>query len=105
MKKAYTCDTTKSVIPRLAPKPGARTWGTRPNRTKFSLTHFTNSLRCSLAAGHAATGLAFVSINRNQESVAVGVGEFVSLDIGAVLERTIHFEAIVVLRSEIFHVL
>jgi len=59
----------------------------------------------SLAVGHAAAGLAFVSINRNQESVAVGVGEFVSLHIGAVLERAIHFEAIVVLRPEIFHVL
>jgi len=29
MKKAYTYDATKSVIPRLAPKTGARTWGTR----------------------------------------------------------------------------
>ena len=29
MKKAYTYDAIKSVIARLAPKTGARTWGTR----------------------------------------------------------------------------
>src|SRR5207253_9035978 len=39
----------------------------------------------SLAARHATT-LAFVCIDRNQKSVAVGVGEFVSLQVGAVIE-------------------
>ena len=83
---------------RVRKKKGPRQ---RRGQTKRSLYFFTRSL----AVGHAATGLAFVSVDRNQESVAVGVGEFVSLDIGAVLERAIHFEAIVVLRPEIFHVL
>jgi hypothetical protein len=32
---------------------------------------------------------------RNQEGVPVGVGEFVSLDIGAVIERAVHFEAVI----------
>src|SRR6266849_4824227 len=57
----------------------------------------------SLVAGHA-TGLAFVRIDRNQKSVPVGVGEFVSLHIGAVIERAVHFEAVIVLRPEILDV-
>src|SRR5260370_40652651 len=58
----------------------------------------------SLADRHAA-GLAFVRVDRNQKSVPVGVGEFMSLHIGAVIERAIHFEAVIVLRSEILDVL
>src|ERR1700694_3519604 len=58
----------------------------------------------SLTARHAA-GLAFVRVDRNQKSVPVGVGEFMSLHIGAVIERAIHFEAVIVLRSEILDVL
>src|ERR1700693_1127681 len=57
-----------------------------------------------LAARHAST-LAFVGIDRNQKSISVGVGEFVALHVGVVLERTVHFEAVVVLGSEILNVL
>src|SRR5260370_34893013 len=59
---------------------------------------------CSVADRHAA-GLAFVRVDRNQKRVPVGVGEFMSLHIGAVIERAIHFEAVIVLRSEILDVL
>jgi hypothetical protein len=52
-------------------------------------------------ARHAAT-LAFVRIDRNQKSISVGVGEFVSLYIGAVIEGTVHFEAVIVLCPKIF---
>src|ERR1700719_1127244 len=58
----------------------------------------------SLAAGHA-TGLAFARVDRNQESIPVGVGKLMSWHIGAVIERAIHFEAVVVLCSEIPDVL
>ena len=44
-------------------------------------------------------------IDRNQKRIPVGVGEFVSLDICAVLERAVHFEAVIILRPEIFDVL
>ena len=47
----------------------------------------------SLAARHAA-GRTLVCIDRNQKSVSVGVEEFVSLHIGAVIERAVHFEAV-----------
>jgi hypothetical protein len=50
----------------------------------------------SLAARHAASPTP-VRIDRNQKSVPVGVGEFVSLYIGAVIERAVHLEAIIVL--------
>jgi len=46
-----------------------------------------------------------MGVDRNQKRVTVGVGEFVSLDIRAVLERAVHLEAIIVLRPEIFDVL
>src|SRR5882762_9199307 len=55
-------------------------------------------------ARHAAA-LAFMRIDRNQKSIPVGVGEFVSLHIGAVIERTVHFEAVIVLSPKIFYVL
>src|ERR1700736_5753466 len=58
----------------------------------------------SLVARHPA-GLAFVGIDRNQKSVPVGVGEFVSLYIRAVIERAVHFEAVIVLGPEIPDVL
>src|SRR5256712_5170742 len=56
------------------------------------------------AAPRHATGLAFLCLDRNQESIPVGVGELVPLHIGAVLERTIHLEAVVVLGAKILHV-
>src|SRR6266446_10212976 len=57
----------------------------------------------SLAARHA-NALAFVRIYRNQKSIPVGVGEIVSLYIGAVIEGTVHFEAVIVLGSKIFYI-
>ena len=57
----------------------------------------------SLGARHATT-LALVGIDRNQKGIPVGVGEFVSLQIGAVVERAVHFEAVIVLSPEIFYV-
>src|SRR5712692_11798044 len=57
----------------------------------------------SFAAGHT-TALAFVRVDRNQKSVAVGVGEFVSLQVGAVIERAVHFEAVIVLGPKIFYI-
>src|SRR5229473_2010957 len=58
-----------------------------------------------LSLARHATGLALVRIDRNQEGVAVGVGEFVSLYIGAVIEGTIHFKTVIVLSPKIFYVL
>src|SRR6267143_4451083 len=57
----------------------------------------------SLAARHA-TALALMRIYRNQKSIPVGVGEIVSLYIGAVIEGTVHFEAVIVLGSKIFYI-
>src|SRR5713101_8499632 len=57
----------------------------------------------SLAARHA-TALALMRIYRNQKSIPVGVGEIVSLYIGAVIEGTVHFEAVIVLRPKIFYI-
>src|SRR5713101_7070873 len=57
-----------------------------------------------LAARHATT-LAFVGIDRNQKSISIGVGEFVALHVGAVIEGTVHFEAVIVLGSEILDIL
>src|ERR1700693_1592855 len=68
------------------------------NGTK-SFTHQSSLIR------HSATGLAFMRIDRNQKRIPVGVREFVSLDIRAVLERAVHVESIIVLRPEIFDVL
>src|SRR2546429_8022675 len=65
----------------------------------------TNSLTQSSLIRHPTTGLAFMRIDRNQKRITVGVGEFVSLDIRAVLERAVHIEAIIILRPEIFDVL
>ena len=48
----------------------------------------------SLAARHAA-GFAFVRVDRNQKSVPVGVGELMSLHIGAVIDRAIHIEVVI----------
>src|SRR5258708_25784261 len=53
----------------------------------------------SLAARHATT-LAFVCIDRNQKSVAVGAGKFVSLYVGALIEGTVHFQAAMVRGSK-----
>src|SRR5258708_32065450 len=58
----------------------------------------------SVAARHAA-GRTLVCIDRNQKSVPVGVGEFVSLYVGAVIDRAVHFETVIVLRPEIVDVL
>src|SRR5216683_4868106 len=57
----------------------------------------------SLAARHA-TALALMRIYRNQKSIPVGVGEIVSLYIGAVIEGTVHFEAVIVLGPKIFYI-
>jgi hypothetical protein len=46
-----------------------------------------------------------VRVDRNQKSIPVGVGELMSLHIGAVIDRAIHIEAVIVLRSEILDVL
>jgi hypothetical protein len=51
-------------------------------------------------ARHAA---ALALVRRNQKGVAVGVGEFVSLYIGAVIEGTIHFKPVIVLSPKIFY--
>ncbi len=48
MKKAYTYDAIKSVIPRLAPKTGARTWGTRRESVEF--------IEVGAAANHLGAG-------------------------------------------------
>lgn len=58
----------------------------------------------AVAARHAA-GFALVRVDRNQKSVPVGLGEFMSSHIGAVIDRAIHIEAVIVLRSEILDVL
>src|SRR6266446_6266249 len=77
-------------------KPPANAGG-RPTEV-FQLRRFL------LASTHAAS-FALVGIDRNQKSVSVGVGEFVALHVGAVLEGTVHFEAVIVLGSEILNVL
>src|SRR5215467_10483688 len=58
----------------------------------------------SLAARHASSRT-LVRIDRNQKSVPVGVGELVPLDIGAVIERAVHFKPVIVLGPEIVDVL
>src|SRR5438876_12391990 len=65
----------------------------------------TKSFTQSSLIRHTTTGLALMRIDRNQKRIPVGVGEFVSLDIRAVLERAVHVEAIIVLCPEIFDVL
>ena len=52
---------------------------------------------------HAAA-LACLRIDRNQESVAVGIGELVTLRVGAVFDRVIHLEAAIVLCAEVLYV-
>src|ERR1700674_27075 len=71
-----------------SPQPNA---GGRPNEVPSLARH--------------AAALAFMRIDRNQKSIPVGVGEFVSLHIGAVIERTVHLEAVIVLCPKIFYVL
>src|SRR5215831_15799078 len=57
-----------------------------------------------LGSSHAGR-FAFMRVDRNQESVPVGIREFVPLHIGAVLQGAIHGEAAVILSSEIFDIL
>src|SRR5258708_21144175 len=55
------------------------------------------------ASAHPAA-LACLRIDRNQESVAVGIREFVALCVGAVLDGLVQLEAAVVLCAEGFYV-
>src|SRR5215475_5753229 len=52
-----------------------------------------------------ASGLAFMGVNRNQESVAVGIRELVALSISVVLDGSVELESAIVLRAKVFHVL
>src|SRR6266853_3300173 len=67
----------------------------RPKKTSWVLL--------SAAPRHATTR-AFLCVNRNQEGIPIGVGELVSLHIGAVLERAVHLEAVVILGTKVLHV-
>src|SRR5215475_3735127 len=49
-------------------------------------------------------GFTFMRVNRDQESVAVSVGELVALAIGAVLNGSVELEAVIVLCAKVLHV-
>src|SRR6516165_11473763 len=58
-----------------------------------------------MVAPRHSRSLAFLCLDRDQESVPVGVRELVPLHIGAVFERAIQLETVVVLGAKVLHVL
>src|SRR5215472_15042719 len=59
--------------------------------------------RLMIFSSHSA-GFTFMCVNRDQEGVAVVIGELVALAIGAVLNGSVELKAVIVLCAKVFHV-
>src|SRR5258708_14021680 len=57
-----------------------------------------------IAARSHAAALAGVRVDRNQESIAIGVGELVALRVGAVLNGLVQLEAAIILCAEVLYI-
>src|SRR6266404_6620809 len=99
------------IVDPWSSRPSAAKKGKRPHDCAgaelsdllFIRSSYLSDLLFICCLPHAAT-VAFSRIDRNQESVAVGIGERVAGKIGAVLDGAVQFEPAVVLRAKVLYI-